>query len=252
MQAARVLIADDHEITRIGVQSVLSGDRRYEICGQARDGRTALQKIEELKPDLVVLDLDLPHLNGVEVAWRALRQYPDLAVVIFTEIESEQSVRNALQFGVRGFVLKSDPVCDLLNAMRTVLQGKTFLAPRLAHIAIGSMKGRYKKHTLTRREREVLQLIAEAKGIKEIARLLAVSVKTVETHRNRVMKKLGAHSTPKLILQALRNEIIHVPNLTPASIPVNPASGTSMPDTHSPTVLSLMMDDVKLASEVGA
>jgi len=216
MKPARVFIGDDHEITRIGIQSTLMRCPAYEVCGEARDGRTAIEQMRMRKPDLAILDVGLPHLNGIEVAREALRQHPDLSVIIFTEIESEQSMRNALEFGVRGFVLKSDPLCDLLKAADAVLRGETFFSPRLEHIALSTRKAGYSRHRLTRREREVLQLIAEGKGIKEAARLLFVSVKTVETHRTHIMRKLGAHSTPRLMLYALRNEIVHVPDLTPA------------------------------------
>lgn len=252
MKSARVFIAEDHEITRLGIQSVLMRDPAYETCGEARDGRTAIDQIRMLKPDLAILDVGLPQLNGVEIARQALRHRPDLSVIIFTEIESEQSMRNALDFGVRGFVLKSDPVGDLLKAANAVLQGKTFFSPRLEDLHLSKTKARHRRHGLTGKEREVLQLIVEGKGIKEAARLLFISVKTVETHRSHIMRKLGAHSTARLILNALRNEIVHVPDLTPAWTSPAPTRDSSLAALEPPTSLNTTGDGDRLGAEAGA
>lgn len=251
MKHVRVFIADDHEITRLGIESVLTRDPAYEICGEARDGRTAIEQIHLLKPDLAILDVGLPHLSGIEVARQALRHRPDLSAIMFTESESEQPMRLAFEFGVKGFVLKSDPVCDLLKAADAVLQNETFFSPRLERIALGTTKIRHSSQRLTRREREVLQLIAEGKGTKEAARLLFISVKTAETHRTNIMRKLGAHSTPRLILYALRNELVHVPDL-PALISAEPGADSGSSAQDSPTALTFTDETARLVSELGA
>jgi DNA-binding NarL/FixJ family response regulator len=209
MKATRVLIADDHEITRLGVKSILALRENYEVCGEAADGRAAVKQTEVLCPDLVILEIVLPQLNGLEAARRILSHCAQTAVLIFTEIRSEQIMRQALRAGVAGIVLKSDSAYDLLIAAEALVAGRTFVTSQIRHLVKDARK-QARQHLLTLREQEVIQLLAEGNCGKEIARILGVSTKTIETHRNNLMRKLNVNSTAKLILSAIRNEIVHI------------------------------------------
>jgi DNA-binding NarL/FixJ family response regulator len=215
MRAARILIADEHEIARIGVKSILKPCESYEICGEAANGRAAVEQTHRLKPDLVILDVSLPFLNGLEAARQILSQCPQTSVLIFTEIDSERAMRQALHAGIGGFVLKSDPACDLLTAAEAMLQGRTFFTSLMTRMLLDLARKHSRESLISAREREVIQLISEGHCSKEIAQILTLSLKTVETHRCNVMRKLKFNSTANLILYAIRNEIVHVPNITP-------------------------------------
>jgi DNA-binding NarL/FixJ family response regulator len=165
-----------------------------------------------LGPDLVVLDVDLPFLTGLEVARKILAQRPRTSVLILTEIHSEGIVQKARKLGVRGFVLKSDPLCDLVAAAEAVLQGRTFFTSRNKCMVLNPAGGECLKHLLTLREREVVHLLAEGHRTKDIARILALNTKTVEAHRHKAMRKLNINSTAELVLYALQNEITEVPS----------------------------------------
>jgi DNA-binding NarL/FixJ family response regulator len=210
VRATRILIADAHEITRIGVKSMLNGCDSYEVCGEAVNGHVAVEQTQRLKPDLVILDVDLPFLNGLEAAQQIFLQNPQTSVLIFTEIDSEQIMRETLRLGIAGFVLKSDPICDLLMASEAVLEGRTFYTSRMTHMILALAKKQNRKEVLTAREREVVQLLAEGYCSREVAQFLHLSVNTVETHRSNVMRKLKIRSVAQLILYAIRNEIVHL------------------------------------------
>lgn len=210
MRAARVLIVDDHEITRIGVKSILELRERYEICGEAADGRAAVEQTRRLRPDLVILDVDLPFLNGLEAARQILSQNPQSSILVFTEVDSEKTMRETLRFGIGGFVLKSDPASDLLTAAEALLQGRTFFTSRMTHLVLNFAKQQSYEDLLSTREREVTQLLAEGYCTKEIAGILGMNITTVETHRSNVMRKTRIHSVAQLILYAIRNEIVHL------------------------------------------
>lgn len=210
MGEPRIVIADDHEITRLGIKSILTSTGLYEICGEAGDGHEALEKTCRLRPDLLLLDVGLPLLNGVEVARRIQFESPQTSILIFTEVDSDRVMLDAFRLGVKGFVVKSESVSDLLAGVETVLHGKTYFTPRIAQILRNVAKQYGYGEVLTAREREIVQLVAEGLCTKEVARKLALSVKTAETHRSNIVRKLQIHSIAELILYAVRNQIVHV------------------------------------------
>lgn len=219
MSALRILIADDHEVIRRGLRALLEEHEGWEVCGEAIDGREAVEKVAEMKPDVVILDVGMPNLNGLDAARQILRNRPSTAILILTVDESEQVMREVLNAGARGFLLKSDAARDLVTAVDQLRQHRTFFTPRVAEIVLdGYLKGKDPSMTevvadrLTRREREVVQLLAEGKTSKEVAVALGMSVKTAETHRSNVMRKLDIHSVSQLVLYAVRNNIIQVPS----------------------------------------
>lgn len=222
MSGLRILLADDHEVVRKGVKSLLSAHNGWEVVGEASDGRDAVEKAQELKPDVVVMDITMPKLTGLEAARRILSDMPGTGVVFFTMYSSEQMVSEALKTGAQGYILKSDAGHDLVVAIEALPQHKTFVSPGLAPlVSIGGVQGRLKiksgagrktaktpDQLLTSREREVLQLLAEGKSSKGAATALNITVKTVETHRSNLMTKLDVHSLADLVRYAIRNHIV--------------------------------------------
>jgi DNA-binding NarL/FixJ family response regulator len=217
MNSLRILIADDYEVVRYGVRSLLQTHAGWEICGEAVDGRDAVAKAEQLKPDLVILDIGMPNLNGLDAACQILRLEPQTMILVLTMDESEHAMRQALLAGVRGFVLKSDAGSDLVAAVEALQGRRTFFTAKLAAMVLDGYMGRKSlnedasfRDRLTRREREVVQLLAEGKSTKEVAVMLGLSVKTAETHRSNIMRKLDFHSVSQLVLYAVRNNIVQV------------------------------------------
>jgi DNA-binding NarL/FixJ family response regulator len=216
MGAYRILIADDHEVVRRGTRSLLEGHPGWEICGEASDGREAVERCKELKPDLVLLDIGMPNLNGLDAARQIQAICPLTHVLILTIYDSEQMVRDILAVGARGFVLKSDAGRDLIVAVEAIQHKRTFFTSQVAQIVLeGYLKPRREPEVvptsrLTPREREVVQLLAEGKTSKEVAVVLGLSVKTAETHRTNIMRKLGIHSVAHLTLYAVRNGLVQV------------------------------------------
>jgi DNA-binding NarL/FixJ family response regulator len=218
MKPLQILIADDHEIVRHGVRSLLLDHAGWDVCGEATNGREAVEKAAALKPDVVVLDIGMPNLNGLDAARDILRAEPQTAVLILTIDESEQVMREVLNAGARGFVLKSDAARDLVAAVEALQEHRTFFTSRVAEMVLdGYLKGgdptprtEVVQDRLTRREREVVQLLAEGKTTKEVANHLGMSVKTAETHRSNIMRKLDFHSVSQLVVYAVRNNIIQV------------------------------------------
>jgi DNA-binding NarL/FixJ family response regulator len=205
----RVLLADDHGIVRGGIAALLEREG-FQVLGEASDGWEATQKARELHPDVVVLDILMPNLNGLDAAREILRHAPDTKVLLLTQCSEQAHVLEALLVGVRGYVLKSQAVSDLPAALRDVQRGGTYLSPRISHLLVdayrlGSAAG---TDPLTARERQVLQLIAEGRTNKEVAQILDVSQKTVETHRARLMEKLEVHGTAELVRYAIRRGLI--------------------------------------------
>jgi DNA-binding NarL/FixJ family response regulator len=218
MSLLRILVADDHEIVRRGLVSLLKSHAGWDVCGEAADGRQALSKARELRPDIVILDIGMPNLNGLEVARQLRREIPESKVLILTITDSDEVVRAVLDAGARGFVLKSDAVRDLVAAVEAIQSNKTFFTSRVADMVVRGYLGRHQipadgdltLPNLTRREREIIQLLAEGNSTKEIASQLDLSVKTVETHRSNLMRKLNLHSISELVLYAVRNNIVQV------------------------------------------
>jgi DNA-binding NarL/FixJ family response regulator len=216
MTALRILVADDHEIVRQGIRALLQIHPGWEVCAEAADGRDAVEKVAQLKPDIVILDIGMPNLNGLNATRQILHHDPQTKVLILTMHESEQVVREVLEVGARGYLLKSDAGCDLVTAVEALQRNRTFFTSKVAETVLENFrksKSRSKntiKHVLTMREREVIQLLAEGKSIKEVAVILGLSVKTAETHRSNVMRKLEIHSVSELVLYAVRNNIVQV------------------------------------------
>lgn len=212
----RILIADDHEVARRGIRALLEGHPGWEVCGEAADGREAVAAASRLRPDLALLDIGMPSLNGLDAARQILAVAPDTRVLILTMHDSERVVREVLAAGALGFLLKSDAGRDLVAAVEALQHRRTFFTTRVAQLVLdgylhpGSSGDHPYRSTLTPREREVIQLLAEGRTSKEVATVLNLSVKTAETHRTNLMRKLDLHSVVDLTLYAVRNGIVHV------------------------------------------
>lgn len=217
MNALRIMVADDHEVVRRGLRSLLEAQPGWQVCAEASDGREVLQKALELKPDIIVLDVAMPNLNGLETTRQVLKTNPKTRVLILTLHDSDQLIREVLSAGASGFLLKTDAARDLVSAVDALRQNKTYFTSRVASMVLnGFLKGgtgaimSESISPLTPREREITQLLAEGKSTKEVATILGLSVKTAETHRSNIMRKLELHSVSELVLYAVRNNIVHV------------------------------------------
>lgn len=214
MTPVRILIADDHEVVRQGVRTILEGQAGWVVCGEASTGRDAVTKAVDLQPDIVVLDISMPELNGLE-ATRQIRRVVPAKILILTVHESDQVVTEVLDAGAHGYVLKADAGRTLVEAIRSLLERQEFLTERV-HVAAARRGGpqraaagrRGSERSLTPREREVLQLLTEGKTNKEIGVVLGVTTKTAETHRAHILTKLNLHSMSELVRYAIRNRII--------------------------------------------
>lgn len=215
MKPVKVLIADDHEVVRHGIRVMVQAYPHFEVCGEASDGRQAVQMAQKLRPDIVVIDIGMPQLNGLDATRQIVHADPNVKVLILTMHESEQIVREVLAAGARGYLLKSDAGRDLIAALEALAGRKTFFTSKVAEIVLetylkGGPEHPVSKDILTSREREVVQLLAEGKSTKEVAVALGLSVKTAETHRSNLMRKLDVHSVSQLVLYAVRNNIVQV------------------------------------------
>jgi len=216
----RILIADDHEVARRGIRAVLENHPGWRVVGEARDGRESVDLAAATNPDIVLLDIGMPNLNGLEAARQILATSPEIAILILTMHDSDNVVREVLRAGARGFLLKSDAGRDLVAAVEALQLQRTFFTTRVSQMVLDGFLDREKNgHTikkddsgdvLTSREREVIQLLAEGKTSKEVAVALNLSVKTAETHRTNLMRKLGLHSVADLTRYAVRNGIVQV------------------------------------------
>jgi two-component system response regulator NreC len=211
----RIILADDHAVMRRGLRLVLEQQKDFEIVGEASDGRQAVELAENLKPDVAVLDITMPNLNGIEAARQITAKQPDVAVVILSMHADESFVLRALKAGARGYLLKESPESDFLNAIRLVSEGKSFFSPTVSRMLVEDYVRQLQDRQiedsyelLTPREREILQLIAEGKSNKDIAATLRLSLYTVETHRANLLEKLNLHSVPELIVYAVRKGVI--------------------------------------------
>jgi two-component system response regulator NreC len=211
----RILLADDHNVMRKGLRLLLESQADFCVVGEAADGRQAVAKAEETKPDVAVLDIAMPNLSGIEAAQRIIAQSPHTAVVVLSMHSDEGYVLRALKAGAKGYLLKDSAEGDLIAAIQTVCEGKTFFSPEISRMLvedyIREIRSRGVEDSyelLTSREREILQLIAEGKSNKEIAASLNLSLYTVETHRRNLQDKLNLHSFAELILYAVRKRVI--------------------------------------------
>lgn len=211
----QILIADDHGIVRQGTRSLLEKESDLQVVGEAEDGRSAVEMTESLKPDVVVMDIAMPHLNGLDASAQIVRRHPEIGVIILSMHEEEDYLVRALSAGVRGYLLKDTAQVDLVRAVRSVAQKKAFFSPAIAQMLVDDFTRQMQKkgvadsyELLTEREREILQLLAEGNSNKEAAAILDVSPYTIETHRNNLMQKLNLHNTAEIVLYAVRKKII--------------------------------------------
>jgi len=211
MDKIRVLLAEDHTIVRKGIRSLLDGEADIDVIGEAGNGRDALEKVEQLRPDVVVMDITMPTLNGLEATRRIKKLFPEIKVLILTVHANEEYIFQVLRAGASGYLVKQAAPAELISGIKAVWRGDSFLSPAISgkvieeYIRQAEAKRVGKSYdNLTDREREVLQLIAEGKSTREIAELLCVSVKTIETHRAHLRDKLNIHSTAELTKYAIR------------------------------------------------
>lgn len=216
MNRVKILVADDHEIVRRGLRAMLEARPDWEIVAEAVTGRDAIEKAKQTTPDVAIIDVGMPELNGLEATRQVLKALPQTEVLILTMHENEQIVREVLDAGARGYVLKSDAGRDLVNAVDALCQHRTFFSSKISELLLNS----YLRHSdrtevsdsprgrLTAREREIVQLLAEGKSNKEVASSLNISIKTAETHRTNIMNKLDLRSITELVRYAVRNNIV--------------------------------------------
>jgi len=207
--AIRVVLADDHTLVRQGLKSLLEREG-FQVVAEASDGQEALRHVESLKPDIAVMDITMPILNGLDAARQMSVSSPKAKIILLTQHDEEQYLSEALEAGVKGYVLKSQAASDLIQAMRQVSRGEVYLSPGVSGAVMEAYRSRSDKpkDPLTAREKQVLQLIAEGKSTKDVASLLGISVKTAESHRTRLMQKLDIHETASLVLYAVRRGIV--------------------------------------------
>ncbi len=221
MESIRVLVIDDHELVRSGIKALLEKSEDIRVVGEAGDGHEALACIRETNPDVVLLDISLPGLNGLEVAAKARKDFPRLRIVFVSMHSNEEYVLQALKVGASGYVLKQASSGELELAVRSAKKGETFLSPAISNTVVSDYMARLKGgsvrkpganpfEVLTSRQREILQLIAEGLSTKEIAQKLGLSVNTVEVHRANLMERLNIHDIAGLVRYAIQTGIIEV------------------------------------------
>lgn len=211
----RIILAEDHAVMRRGLRLVLEGQKDFQVVGEASDGREALALAESVRPNVAVLDITMPNMNGIEAASQISAKQLGVAIVVLSMHSDEGYVLRALKAGARGYLLKESPEVDFIHAIRTVSQGKAFFSPAVSRLLVEDYVRQLQDKDiedsydlLTPRERELLQLIAEGKSNKDVANMLNLSTYTVETHRGNIMEKLNLHSVPELILYAVRKGVI--------------------------------------------
>jgi two-component system response regulator NreC len=216
MEKIRVFLVDDHTVVRQGLRRILESDDEIEIVGEAGDGRTAIDLVQKLRPHVVVMDVAMPELNGIEATRQILKRVEGAKVLVLSMHGDDVYVRQALKAGARGYLLKDSEDLDLIKAVKAIRGGGSFFSPPVSKVVLSGYLGdkadgdaEDSVARLTDREREVLQLIAEGKTNKEVAHSLTVSVNTVETHRKHIMEKLDLHNTAELVRFAIRTKIVH-------------------------------------------
>jgi two-component system, NarL family, response regulator NreC len=215
MRKIRILLADDHQLMRSGLRLLIEQQPDLTVVGEAADGREAVTLAKSLRPDVTVMDITMPNLNGIEAARQITQTHPEIAVIVLSMHPDESYVLRALNSGAKGYLLKDSAESDLIQAVRAVAHGKSFFSPAVSKVLLDDYVRKLKRSgaedaydLLTPREREILQLVAEGKSNKDVANLLNLSVYTVETHRSNIMQKLHLKGVPELTLYAVRKGII--------------------------------------------
>ena len=212
----RILVADDHDIIRRGLKQLLTAKPGWEVVAEAKNGREAVTLAEQFKPEVVVMDISMPELNGLEASRRIKKALPKTEIVILTLHFSDQLVHDIVEAGARAYIMKSDADRDLISAVEALSHRRSFFTPKAAEMVLNGFRKRNAapdtvqefRNRLTPREREIVQLLAEGKSSKEVAVALGISVKTAETHRANIMRKLEIHSVSELVRYAVKNQII--------------------------------------------
>lgn len=212
MKDLRVYLVDDHTILREGLRLILSQASGVEIVGEQGDGRAAMEEIDQLKPDLVVLDISLPSMSGVEIARQIRKYHPAMKILVLSRHDNQEYVEQLLKYGVQGYILKEEAGSDLLKALDVIRKGENYLSPRITKHLVTGMERKKSANDpfeiLTNREREVLKLVAEGKSNEKIAQALWISAKTVKVHRANIMRKLDIHKVADLVKYAIKAGII--------------------------------------------
>jgi DNA-binding NarL/FixJ family response regulator len=212
----RILVVDDHDVVRRGLRSVLEAHQGWQVCAEAANGRSAVTQAEQLKPDVVVMDISMPDMNGLEAARQIRKICPKAEVVILSVHFSDQLVRDIVDAGAKSYILKSDAERDLVIAVEAVANHRSYFTTQVSEMVMDGFRRRdtapspqvLKRERLTSREREIVQLLAEGRSSKQVATTLGISTKTAETHRANIMRKLEIHSVSDLVRYAVRNQII--------------------------------------------
>jgi DNA-binding NarL/FixJ family response regulator len=216
MEKIRIILVDDHTILRDGIRALLENEPDMVVIGAAEDGRTAVNLTRQLLPDVVLMDIAMPLLNGLEATRQITHDYPKVKVLILSMYDNEEYIRNSLAHGAMGYILKDASAVELLDAIRSVNRGETILSPAVTRLVVenylrwGDLQKDNNTDGLSPREREVLQLIAEGYANKQIAEILCISIKTVQVHRLNLMSKLGFHDRADLIKYAIQRKIIDI------------------------------------------
>jgi DNA-binding NarL/FixJ family response regulator len=214
MCAVSLLVADDYEIVRRGIRALIKEQSEWQIVAEAGDGRDAVTKAAEFQPDVAILDITMPSLNGLDAAKQIAKLSPHTKILILTVHESDQLIRQALDAGASGYIFKTDASFDLITAVKALLSAKAFFTPKVSQMVLNGYLGKgptasSDEHLqITGREREIVQLLAEGKHSKEVAAVLNITVKTVESHRSNILRKLHFHSVTELVRYAVRNHIV--------------------------------------------
>jgi len=213
----QLLLADDHEIVRKGLRALLEAEPGWQVAAEAADGRDAVEKAQQIKPDIAILDISMPSLNGLEATRHIVKGISQTKVLVLTMHDSDPLIQRVLEAGARGYLLKSDAARDLVAAVDALHRNKTFFTRKVAQLVLEGYLDKNPKESsspeggtfrLTDRQREIVQLLAEGKSSKEVASALGLSVKTAETHRANIMRRLDCHSITALVRYAIRNHIV--------------------------------------------